>query len=84
MEIGGGNFFNIFFFVISYILNLFHELVFFSYNVNKFFNIDGKFCLISKLILQLENIEIKSSAEADGKIQEECAPGKPYSIFQSN
>lgn len=34
--------------------------------------------------IELEKIEIKPSSEADNKIQEECAPGKPYSIFKSS
>jgi len=34
-------------------------------------------------LFQLENIEIKLSSEADNKFQEECAPGKPYSIFKA-
>jgi len=33
--------------------------------------------------IELENIEIKPSTEAEAKVQEECAPGKPYSIFKS-
>jgi len=32
--------------------------------------------------IELEEIDIKSSAEADAKIQEECAPGKPFSVFK--
>jgi len=33
--------------------------------------------------VELEKIEIKSSTEAESKIQEECAPGKPFSVFKS-
>lgn len=33
--------------------------------------------------IELENIEIKPSSEAEAKIQEECAPGKPFSVFRS-
>jgi len=31
--------------------------------------------------IALVDIEVKPSTEADAKIQEDCAPGKPYSIF---
>ena len=33
---------------------------------------------------QLSRVEIKPSSEADAKIQEECAPGKPYSVFTTD
>jgi len=31
--------------------------------------------------IELEDISIKPSSEADAKIQEDCAPGKPFSVF---
>ena len=31
--------------------------------------------------IDLEDISIKPSTEADAKIQEDCAPGKPFSVF---
>merc|ERR1712168_1150125 len=31
--------------------------------------------------IELEDISIKPSSEADSKIQEDCAPGKPFSVF---
>lgn len=33
--------------------------------------------------IELEKIEVKSSSDAEAKIQEECAPGKPYSVFSA-
>jgi len=32
--------------------------------------------------IDLEDIEIKPSSEADAKIQEDCSPGKPFSVFK--
>lgn len=32
-------------------------------------------------VFQLVNVTIKSSSEADKRTQEDCAPGKPFSVF---
>ncbi|CAB4003188.1 Leucine--tRNA ligase, cytoplasmic [Paramuricea clavata] len=32
--------------------------------------------------LGLCSIEVKSAVEGDGKIKDECLPGKPYSVFK--
>ncbi|XP_047126079.1 leucine--tRNA ligase, cytoplasmic isoform X1 [Hydra vulgaris] len=34
--------------------------------------------------VELEKIEIKPSSDAEAKIQEECLPGRPYSVFKTN
>ncbi|KXJ14348.1 Leucine--tRNA ligase, cytoplasmic [Exaiptasia diaphana] len=36
-----------------------------------------------KKALGLDQIEIMSSREGDTKVQEDCAPGKPYAVFSS-
>ena len=36
---------------------------------------------VPPVLHQLVKLEVKSSADADSKVQEECAPGKPFSVF---
>ena len=48
-----------------------------SFNEVNSENVNSKF----DLCFQLVSVEIKPSSEADNRIQEDCAPGKPFSVF---
>ena len=48
-----------------------------SFNEANSANVNSKF----GLCFQLVSVEIKPSSEADNRIQEDCAPGKPFSVF---
>lgn len=45
------------------------------------YQLEGVDCIIMFYSYQLEGVEIKYSEDATEKIQEQCAPGKPFSSF---